>query len=140
MLLSMAYRLGRRVLDVLGTAARSDGALTGPSWKQLLTLQAKTVIATDLFHVDTALLTRVYVLVFNEHRTRRIHLAGPEDRLWLNALASLIPRRRWAEVFPVSPTTLLTGTADWSPTNTPPPRTGPADHPPEQRSKHWSSG
>ena len=32
----------------------------------------------------------------------------PEDRLWLSALSSLIPRRRWATVFSVSPTTLLT--------------------------------
>ena len=31
------------------------------------------MIATDFFHVDTVLLTRVYVLVFIEHR---IHLAG----------------------------------------------------------------
>jgi len=49
---------------------------TGPTWKQFLALQAKTVIATDFFHVDTVLLTRVYVLVFIEHHTRRIHLAG----------------------------------------------------------------
>jgi hypothetical protein len=29
------------------------------------------------------------------------------DRAWLAALARLIPRRRWAEVFPVTPATLL---------------------------------
>jgi hypothetical protein len=29
------------------------------------------------------------------------------DPFWLAALSSLIPRRRWAEVFPVSPATLL---------------------------------
>ena len=34
------------------------------------------MIATDFFHSDTVLLTRVYVLVFIEHHTRRIHLAG----------------------------------------------------------------
>ena len=34
------------------------------------------MIATDFFHVDTTLLTRVYVLVFIEHRTRRIHQAS----------------------------------------------------------------
>jgi len=32
----------------------------------------------------------------------------PADRAWLAALARLIPRRRWAEVFPVTPATLLT--------------------------------
>jgi putative transposase len=29
------------------------------------------------------------------------------DRLWLAALSRLIPRRRWGEVFPVTPATLL---------------------------------
>src|SRR6266581_3467814 len=31
----------------------------------------------------------------------------PADRLWLAALSQLIPRRRWAEVFTVTPATLL---------------------------------
>ncbi len=31
----------------------------------------------------------------------------PTDRLWLSALSRLIPRRRWAEVFGVTPETLL---------------------------------
>ena len=31
----------------------------------------------------------------------------PVDRAWLAALAGLIPRRRWSEVFPVTPATLL---------------------------------
>jgi putative transposase len=31
----------------------------------------------------------------------------PADRLWLAALSRLIPRRRWAEVFTVTPATLL---------------------------------
>jgi hypothetical protein len=30
----------------------------------------------------------------------------PEDRLWFAALSGLIPRRRWAEVFPVTPGTM----------------------------------
>ena len=29
------------------------------------------------------------------------------DRVWFTALARLIPRRRWTEVFPVAPATLL---------------------------------
>jgi putative transposase len=49
---------------------------SGPTWKQFLTTQAHTMIATDFFHVDTILLKRVYVLVFIEHGTRQIHLAG----------------------------------------------------------------
>jgi putative transposase len=31
----------------------------------------------------------------------------PGDRLWLAALSRLIPRRRWGEVFMVTPATLL---------------------------------
>jgi hypothetical protein len=31
----------------------------------------------------------------------------PADQLWFAALSSLIPRRRWARVFPVTPATLL---------------------------------
>src|SRR6202163_1702822 len=31
----------------------------------------------------------------------------PTDRMWLAALSQLIPRRRWAEVFAVTPATLL---------------------------------
>ena len=31
----------------------------------------------------------------------------PGDRLWLAALSRLVPRRRWGDVFPVTPATLL---------------------------------
>jgi hypothetical protein len=31
----------------------------------------------------------------------------PVDRVWLAALSRLVPRRRWAEVFPVTPATIL---------------------------------
>jgi hypothetical protein len=34
--------------------------------------------------------------------------ATPADRAWLTALSRLLPRRCWAEVFPVTPTTILT--------------------------------
>jgi hypothetical protein len=35
----------------------------------------------------------------------------PGDRLWLAALSRLVPRRRWGEVFAVTPATLLAGLA-----------------------------
>jgi hypothetical protein len=31
----------------------------------------------------------------------------PADRAWLTALSRLLPRRRWAEVFAVTPVTIL---------------------------------
>jgi hypothetical protein len=31
----------------------------------------------------------------------------PADRVWFAVLARLLPRRRWAEIFPVTPATLL---------------------------------
>jgi len=31
----------------------------------------------------------------------------PADRAWFAALTSLVPRRRWAEIFPITPATLL---------------------------------
>lgn len=31
----------------------------------------------------------------------------PVDRLWFAALSRLVPRRRWAMVFPVTPATIL---------------------------------
>ncbi|MBP2329377.1 transposase [Kibdelosporangium banguiense] len=48
----------------------------GPTWKQFLANQARGVIAADFFHVDTALGTRLYALVFLEHDTRRLHIAS----------------------------------------------------------------
>ncbi|MFF6852203.1 integrase core domain-containing protein [Streptomyces antimycoticus] len=48
----------------------------------------------------------------HENAVLRRQLAGPvryepADRLWFTALSSLIPRRHWREIFPVTPGTLL---------------------------------
>ena len=49
---------------------------SGPTWRQFLHTQAAGILAVDFLHVDTVLLKRLYVLVFIEHGTRRIHLGG----------------------------------------------------------------
>ncbi|WP_442805480.1 hypothetical protein [Streptomyces sp. GMR22] len=48
----------------------------GPTWRQCLNAQACGILAADFLHLDTIALKRLYALVFIEHDTRRIHLAG----------------------------------------------------------------
>src|ERR1035438_3528092 len=49
---------------------------SGPAWRQFLRAQAAGIVAVDFLHADTVLLTRLHVLVFIEHGTRRMHLGG----------------------------------------------------------------
>ena len=82
MLISFAYRLTRTILSAVATFARRDVS-TGA---ELLVLR----------HENTVLRRQVKKACY---RTK--------DRLWLAALCALIPRRRWADVFPMTPGTLL---------------------------------
>ena len=52
------------------------GKRKGPSWREFVRAQAKSMIAVDFFTVDTVWLQRLYVLFFIEVASRRVHLAG----------------------------------------------------------------
>jgi putative transposase len=82
MFLSLVYRVTRRVLGSVAVLFRRDVSKDA----ELLALRH-----------ENAVLRREIVRVRYESA----------DRFWFAALSSLIPRRRWAQVFPVSPATLL---------------------------------
>jgi hypothetical protein len=70
----------------LGPAPRR----TGPSWTQFLRAQAHGVIACDFFTVETAWLRTLYVLLFIEVGSRRIHLSASTahpDAAWVTQQA-----------------------------------------------------
>ncbi|MEV6132647.1 integrase core domain-containing protein [Streptomyces violaceusniger] len=46
------------------------------SWAAVLKAQASAIVATDLFHIDTVLLRRWFILFFIDHGARRVHIAG----------------------------------------------------------------
>ena len=48
----------------------------GPTWRQFPHAQAGGILAVDFLHMDTVLLKKLYILVFIEHGTRRMHLGG----------------------------------------------------------------
>src|SRR5665213_3365403 len=66
----------RRILrrHGLGPPPRS-----GPTWSEFLRSQAHSVLATDLFTVDTVSLKQLYVLFVIELSTREVHILGVTD-------------------------------------------------------------
>lgn len=78
----------RRLLtrEGLGPAPRRSG----PSWSEFLRAQAKGIVASDFFTVETFTLKTLYVLFFIELSTRRVHLAGitaNPDSAWVTQQA-----------------------------------------------------
>ena len=82
MLLKIVYLLTRRVLGLAVLVFRGD--------------RAKDAGLLVLRHENA-------VLCRHAGRVRY----EPGDRVWFAALARLLPRRRWGDVFPVTPATLL---------------------------------
>jgi hypothetical protein len=82
-LLSVLYRLLRRLLGLLAVLVRSD--------------LSKDVELLVLRHENQVLRRQA------GGRSRWDHV----DRRWRTALSRLVHRRRWAEVFPVTPATIL---------------------------------
>src|SRR5271165_7220868 len=82
-------------------------------------------VLLKIVYLLTCRVLGVAVLVFRGNRTKaaellvlrhenavlRRHIGGvryePADRVWFAALSRLLPRRRWTEIFPVTPATLL---------------------------------
>ncbi|MBP2329349.1 transposase InsO family protein [Kibdelosporangium banguiense] len=77
-LIGLGHRIAASTVWEILNSAGIDPAprRAGPTWKQFLASQAHGVIAADFFHIDTALGKRLYALVFLEHGTRRLHIAG----------------------------------------------------------------
>jgi len=65
-----------RVADPACRGHRSCAASRRPDVAAVLAAQAAGILAAGFLHVDTVLLKRLYVLVFIEHGTRRMHLGG----------------------------------------------------------------
>jgi hypothetical protein len=74
----LGHRIGASTVWEILHAAGIDPAPRrgGPTWRQFLTTQAHAIIAVDFFHIDTVLGNRLYALVFLEHASRRLHIAG----------------------------------------------------------------
>ncbi len=74
----LRHRIGVSTVWKILTSAGVDPAPRrgGPTWREFLTSQAEAIIACDFLHIDLVDLRRVYTLIFLEHGTRRLHIAG----------------------------------------------------------------
>jgi putative transposase len=82
LLLSMLYQLVRCMLGLTAVLVRRD---LGKDAELLVLRHENAVLRRQIARVRYT----------------------PVDRVWLAALSRLVPRRRWGEVFPVTPATIL---------------------------------
>ena len=88
----LGIRVAATTIRSLLRTARAGPAprRTGPSWTDFLRAQAQGMIACDFFTVETAWLRTLYVLVFIELGSRRIHLSpstAHPDSAWVTQQA-----------------------------------------------------
>ena len=67
---------GKRRHHARQSRACSAPRREGPTWSQFLSAQAKGILATDFFHVDSVTLRRYYVLFVIEVDSSVLHLLG----------------------------------------------------------------
>ena len=77
-LAGLGYRIGASTVWTILHRAGIDPSprRAGPSWAQFLRTQAQSILACDLFHLDTITLRRLYAFFVIEHATRRVHMLG----------------------------------------------------------------
>jgi len=92
-------------------ACRGDG-LAGRVLLKIVYLLARQILGVAVLISRKDLAKDAELLVLRHENAVLRHHAGrvryePADRMWFATLARLIPRRRWAEILPVTPATLL---------------------------------
>ena len=101
----LGIRVGATTVRTLLRAARLGPAprRAGPTWGQFLRAQAEGIIACDFFTVETAWLRTLYVLVFIELGSRRIHVSpstAHPDSAWVTQQARNLALRLDARTTP----------------------------------------
>ncbi len=102
----LGIRVGATTIRTLLRTARAGPAprRTGPTWTESLRAQADGIIACDFFTVETAWLRTLYILVFIELGSRRIHLSpstAHPDSAWVTQQARNLALDLDARVSPV---------------------------------------